>query len=49
MSEVETQVDTDATDVADDTTATDSPEITIDDYNKAKESLDKATSNYVLP
>lgn len=27
----------------------DSAEITIDDYNKAKESLDKATSNYVLP
>ena len=27
----------------------DSPEVTIDDYNRAKESLDKATSNYVLP
>lgn len=34
---------------ADTTNQDDSPEITMDDYNKAKESLDKATSNYVLP
>lgn len=34
---------------ADTTNQDDSAEVTIDDYNKAKESLDKATSNYVLP
>lgn len=27
----------------------DAPDPTIDDYNRTKESLDKATSNYVLP
>lgn len=49
MSEVETPVDV-ATDVAEDTTTPEpTDEVTIDDYNRTKESLDKATSNYVLP
>jgi len=47
MSELENDI-VDSTDV-DDTNQDDSAEVTIDDYNKAKESLDKATSNYVLP
>ena len=37
----------DSTDV--DNTYQDTTEPTIDDYNRNKESLDKATSNYVLP
>ena len=32
-----------------DTPNQDAPEPTIEDYNRTKESLDKATSNYVLP
>ena len=48
MSELE-QDDIVETADADPTNQDDSAEVTIDDYNKAKESLDKATSNYVLP
>ena len=48
MSELEQDDIVDSTNV-DDTNQADSPEVTIDDYNRAKESLDKATSNYVLP
>lgn len=48
MSELDQDDIVDSTDV-DDTNQADSPEVTIDDYNRAKESLDKATSNYVLP
>lgn len=33
----------------DSTNQVDSVDVTIDDYNRTKESLDKATSNYVLP
>lgn len=48
MSELE-QDDIVETADAEPTNQDDSAEVTIDDYNKAKESLDKATSNYVLP
>lgn len=47
MSELENDI-VETTDV-DTTNQADYAEVTIDDYNKAKESLDKATSNYVLP
>lgn len=42
-------IDTDSQDDVDTTNQDDSAEVTIDDYNKAKESLDKATSKYVIP
>lgn len=48
MSELEQDDIVETTDV-DTTNQADYAEVTIDDYNKAKESLDKATSNYVLP
>lgn len=49
MSELENDVDVDVTDVTDDTTTPDDGVIYDTDYYKVKESLDKATSNYVLP
>lgn len=48
MSELDDEVDVDSTDVdVETTTADDWP--TIEDYTRTKESLDKATSKYVLP
>jgi len=47
MSDLDQDDIVDSTDVDD--TNQDAPEPTIDDYNRNKESLDKATSNYVLP
>lgn len=50
MSELDTTVDVDTTDVELDTTTPDSSdEIQYEDAVKWKESLEKATSNYVLP
>lgn len=50
MSELENDVDVDVTDVTDDTTNQDMPEsFEYDEVVKMKGSLDKATSNYVIP
>lgn len=46
MSEQEIDNVADSTDVVG---ATDESNLTVDDYNRTKESLDKATSKYVLP
>ena len=47
MSDLDQDDIVDSTDVDD--TNQDAPEPTIDEYNRNIESLDKATSNYVLP